>query len=88
MFIRSEVSWLKEHARSDDSGVWWCKKTGAPILIADVGRSIHFSGLRMAGSGEVRTITHLACKKCEPNKVPPRLGTPILDSEIAESIET
>lgn len=85
-FIRSEVAWLKEHARRDEEGAWWCKETGQPIAIANVGRSIHFSFMPGAGSGEVRTVTHLACSSCDKDKMPPRHGTPINDDQLVENI--
>ena len=82
-FIRSEVDWLKKHGRQDDSGAWWCKKTGSPINLAIMGRSIHSSDFQLAGSGEVRTVTHLNCNTCYPNKSLPSYGTPIQEEEIA-----
>jgi len=85
-FIKSEVAWLKEHGSRDDDGAWWCKKTGKPIQTANVGRSIHTGIFRGAGSGEVRTVTHLACAGCEPRKKPPSLGTPIVETELTETI--
>lgn len=84
-FIKREVEWLKQHARRDEDGAWWCKETGAPIQVAEVGRSIHFSFMPGAGSGEVRSVTHLACGKCDVGKVPPKHGTPINDNELVEN---
>ena len=83
-FIKSELEWLKTHARQDDNGAWWCRKTNAPIAIANVGRSIHFPGLPGTGSGEVRAVTHFACSGCEPNKKPPRYGEPITEDKLTE----
>jgi hypothetical protein len=85
-FIKSEVEWLKKHGRRDDKGSWWCKETGKPINTAIVGRSIHLAIMPGAGYGEVRQVVHLACSGCEPDKVPPELGTPIIDAELTETI--
>lgn len=86
MFVKSEVEWLKQHGRCDGDGRWWCKKTGAAIAVAEVGRSIHDPRFVLAGSGEVRSITHMACQGCEPNKVPPRYGAPISEADLVSSI--
>lgn len=86
MFIKSEVEWLHAHGRQDEYGNWWCKKTDKSIVTADVGRSIHAAYLPLAGSGEVRTVTHLACRGCDPDKAPPRHGEPIKETELVEDI--
>jgi len=83
-FIKRELAWLHEHARRDADGAWWCKKTDKPISIAEIGRSIHYAGMHLAGSGEVRTVTHLACAGCEPDKKPPRYGEPITEEQLTE----
>lgn len=85
-FIKREIDWLHEHARRDDDGAWWCKKTGKAIQTAVVGRSIHLAGMPLAGSGEVRSVVHIACAGCDPNKEPPRYGTPINESELVENV--
>lgn len=85
-FIKSEVEWLKQHALRDEDGAWWCRKTGAPIQTAEVGRSIHLSIFPGAGSGEVRSVVHLACGTCDAGKVPPKYGTPINDNELTENV--
>jgi hypothetical protein len=87
-FIKSEVVWLHQHARQDRDGAWWCKKTGKPIATALIGRSIHMAGFSLAGSGEVRGVTHLACSSCDPNKKPPRYGEAIVETELIETIDT
>ena len=84
-FIRSEVEWLKNHAEQDSAGSWWCKKTGKPIMRAEVGRSIHWPSLG-SGSGEVRMVNHLACEGCEPDKMAPEYGAPISEDQLAESL--
>jgi hypothetical protein len=85
-FIKSEVDWLREHGSQDNDGAWWCKKTGKPIVTADVGRSIHHPGFAMAGSGEVRSVTHIACSSCDSTKKPPQYGAPIKENELTENI--
>ena len=86
-FIKSEVAWLKEHARRDEDGAWWCKTTNARIRTATVGRSIHTGIFPGAGNGEVRQVVHLACEKCDAKKRPPSYGTPIVEDELTESVE-
>ncbi len=86
-YIKREVAWLWEHAKEDANGAVWCKKTGAPIQTAKVGRSIHDGIFANSGSGEVRQVIHMACAGCDPGKTPPRYGQPILESELTDNLK-
>lgn len=77
---KEQVVWLQEHAelRGDR---WTCKKTGEDILSAEVGRSIWYKPFA-GGTGEVRSILHVACLACNPNATPPSPGSPIYSDEL------
>ncbi len=80
-YIKSELVWLEQHAEKSAGGSMKCKTTGAEIKTAEVGRSI-WTRPFCGGSGEVRTVTHLACSGCTPNKVPPNHGAPIYEDDL------
>ncbi len=82
--IKSQMDWLKEHARFHGSDkTWYCKITNKPMLVHPIGRSIWerpFSG----GFGEVRQVNHITCSGCDPNPNLPTHGRPIYEDELVE----
>lgn len=85
-YIKSEVDWIKKHATYGKDKTWRCNKTNEPIMEMSIGRSIHID--RGVGFGEVRTVKHLHCPKCELEKKFPEMGKPILESELVEASDT
>lgn len=83
--IAAEQKWLNEHAEYVD-GQWRCKTTGLAIMYRTVGRSIWMRPTQ-GGFGEVRPVAHLYCEGCNPNFSPPRMGEPIYEDELVETIE-
>ncbi len=75
---------MEKHFKRNDDGFWFCKKTGAPLQVAERKVTIlhpDFSNV-MAGTGETRGITHAACTKCFPNSEPPDNGHQVSENEL------
>ena len=88
LVVKQHQDWLEQHAVCDDlEEAWRCKVTKKFIQPVEMRRSIHdssFTGLKAAGSGEVRVVTHLYCPGCDPDYAPPKYGTPIRVEELIE----
>ncbi|MGC9611004.1 MAG: hypothetical protein ABSE68_02175 [Minisyncoccia bacterium] len=62
--LKTERKWLGEHA--EYRAGWYCKKTGAEILMVPAVHSIWQDGPGpCAGDGETQTVFHLYCPDCE-----------------------
>tara|TARA_B100000745_G_scaffold53689_1_gene31869 strand:+ start:1628 stop:1888 length:261 start_codon:yes stop_codon:yes gene_type:complete len=78
---KADHDWLLEHAAQNPDNTWVCKETGADIQYKEVGRSIWIRPFQ-GGFGEVLTVAHLYCPKCQPDFVAPTSGRPIFEDEL------
>ena len=73
------ANWLKEHT-SDGK----CKKTGVKIKQWIRLHSVHEYSQKLAGSGRTIEVTHFFCPACQPDYIPPTMGSPIDEAELVE----
>lgn len=88
LVVKKDQDWVEEHAFFDElEEAWRCKTTRCFIQPSVVRRSLHdsqFTGLKAAGSGDVRLVTHLHCPSCNSDYKPPEHGTPIRIEELID----
>ena len=85
IFIKSNRKFMEEHFSKNSEGFWFCKETQAPLQVVELRATIlhdAFSPVVMAGTGETKTITHVACLKCFPNSKPPINGHQVYEDEL------
>ncbi len=76
---------MEKHFTRDNDGFWFCKKTNAPLQVVERRVTIlhpDFSPNVMAGTGETKGITHVACTECFPNSEPPNNGHQVSEDEL------
>lgn len=84
-FIKSNREFMEEHFKRNSKGFWFCKKTSAPLQVAELRVTIlhdAFSSRIMAGTGKTKTITHVACFECFPDSKPPNSGHQVYEDEL------
>jgi len=85
IFVQSNRKFMEQHFKRNDKGFWFCKKTNAPLQVAELKVTIlhpDFSPRVMAGTGETKTIIHIACTECFPNAKPPNNGHQVYEDEL------
>jgi len=84
-FIKSNREFMEKHFKRNKNGFWFCKKTNAPLQVAEIRVTIShpdFSPNVMAGTGETRGIQHVACTQCFPDSTPPDNGYHVSEDEL------